>query len=61
MSFSGANIVILARNKGSLDVAKEDVLKARKSETQTVDTISVDLTLPEAVSNLFQRKELSTD
>jgi hypothetical protein len=45
--------VILARDQASLDVAKEDVLKARKSETQTVDTISVDLTIPEAVSNFF--------
>jgi hypothetical protein len=46
---AGAYVVILARKHAALDIAKADILKARKSDSQTFDTISVDLTVSEAV------------
>jgi short-subunit dehydrogenase len=49
----GANLLILARTQTSLDTAREEILNARKSALQFVDTRSVDLTIPDEVFTLY--------
>ncbi|KAI9740367.1 MAG: hypothetical protein M1834_004947 [Cirrosporium novae-zelandiae] len=39
----GANVVIFSRSQPALDAAKSEIQQARKSPSQTIDTISVDL------------------
>lgn len=46
----GANLLVLARTQSSLDAAREEICLARKWNKQSVDAISVDLTVPEEVS-----------
>jgi hypothetical protein len=48
----GAHILLLARGKDGLELAKKEVLSNRKSETQLVDTIALDLCDPVAVRAL---------
>jgi short-subunit dehydrogenase len=51
----GADIILLARSEGPLEVAKRDVLAVRKSTKQAVDTISIDLTDSSEVRNLSSK------
>jgi hypothetical protein len=49
---TGAHILLLARGKDGLELAKKEVLSNRKSEAQLVDTIALDLCDPVAVRAL---------
>ncbi|KAF9889905.1 hypothetical protein FE257_006777 [Aspergillus nanangensis] len=53
LATKGANIVILARSPGPLATAKQEILQARQTPTQTVDAFSVDLCDSSAVDQFL--------
>lgn len=43
LASQGANVTIVARKQTLLDEAKEEILRSRKSDAQTVTTVAADM------------------